>query len=136
MKKQFLFIAIAFISFGQLKAQTFAAVDVAPEITTEKKEKITRADIADFRNEGKAIVENIQKLQIYPECAMDYGIEGRVVLAIEFDGEIKSVKVVTSGGEVLDNAALEAVKEFEKHYQAEGKQTKKMNIYVPFLFKL
>ena len=136
MKKQILFIAIVLISFTQLQAQNFAAVEVAPETTTAKKEKITRADISDFRNEGKVIVEKIQKLQIYPERAMDYGVEGRVVLGIEFDGEIKSVKVVKSAGDVLDNAALKAVKEFEKHYQAEGKQTKKMNIYVPFLFEL
>jgi len=137
MKKQFLFIAIVLISFAQLNAQDHVAMlDIAPTKTIVKKEKITKADISDYKNEEKVIVEKIQKLKIYPERAMAYGVEGRVVLGVEFDGEIQSVKVMKSGGEVLDNAALKAVKEFEKHYKAEGKKTKKMNIYVPFLFKL
>jgi len=127
MKKQFLFIVIVLISFTQLNAQDqIAMLDTAPVKATVKKEKITSKDITEFKNEEK----------VYPELAMDYSIEGRVVLGIEFDGEIQSVKVVKSGGELLDNAALKAVKEYEKHYQAEGKKTKLMNIYVPFSFKL
>ncbi len=137
MKKQFLFIAIVLISFTQLNAQdNLAMLDMGTVKTTVKKEKVTKEDISDLKNEGKIIVENIQKLQVYPERAMDYGVEGRVVLGIEFDGKIKNVKVIKSAGEVLDNAALEAVKEFEKHYQAEGKTIKEMNIFVPFLFKI
>ena len=137
MKKQFLFVAIVLISFAQLKAQDqIAMLDIAPEKTIVKKEKITKKDISDFKNEEKAIVEKIQKLKIYPVRAMDYGVEGRVVLAIEFDGTIQNVKVVKSGGTLLDNAALEAVKEYENHYQEKGLTSKKMNIYVPFSFKL
>lgn len=137
MKKQFLFIAIVLISFAQLNAQNqIAMLDIAPEKITEKKEKITKEDISDFKNEEKAIVEKIQKLQIYPERAMDYGVEGRVVLAVEFNGTIQNVKVVKSGGTLLDNAALEAVKEYENHYQKKGLTSKKMKIYVPFSFQL
>ena len=136
MKKQFLFIVIALISFTQLNAQDFAAVEMTTDKTTVKKDKITRADISDFQNEQKEIINKIQALKLYPERAMDYGVEGRVVLEVEFDGKVKSVNVVKSAGKTLDNAALNAVKEYEKHYLAKGKEIKKLKFFVPILFKI
>ena len=59
-----------------------------------------------------AIWKKINRSKYYPEMARRQGVEGspKVVFSISEDGRVGGVKVVeSSGNEILDNAAIEAI---------------------------
>lgn len=59
------------------------------------------------------IWKKINRAKYYPEMARRQGVEGapKVAFSILEDGKVSQVKIVeSSGNEILDNAAMEAIR--------------------------
>ncbi len=90
-----------------------------------------------FIKEKLSVVSSlVQKNITYPPIARRMGWEGRVVLAITIreDGHLESVEIITSSGyEVLDRNAVEAVK---KSCHLFPKPPVKVRVILPVAYKL
>jgi TonB family protein len=75
----------------------------------------------------------------YPEQARKNGIEGRTVVRalIDFDGSISAMEIYSSSGnEILDNAALSAVKRSTFEPASHKGKAVKVWVSIPIQFKL
>jgi protein TonB len=75
---------------------------------------------------------------IYPEAAKAQGIKGRVTLRVELDaaGEVSEISVLKSDSELLNEAAITAVKKVKfKPAQLEGKPIA-CTVIIPVDFRL
>jgi len=82
----------------------------------------------------------IEKNKLYPATARNQGLKGRVILSlvISLQGEVHSLIIKTSSGyEVLDNAALSAVRRAVPFPVPPGKFFKKnISLTIPILFEI
>lgn len=86
---------------------------------------------------AKTIGEN--RKPVYPAYARRRGIEGRVILGVTVsaDGKVANVGVVQSSRyDVLDEAAVEAVRKWRFHPARENGKAVASNLNVPITFRL
>lgn len=73
----------------------------------------------------------------YPESAQKAGLEGKVIVKVEVDerGRVSKALIIRSSGyEILDSAALEAVKKFKFEPAVENGRPIKSSLMIPFAF--
>ena len=73
---------------------------------------------------------------IYPEHAMDLGLEGNVVLRFKVDelGNVSNIQIIQSGGYLLDEAAMAAVTRTEWIPATQNNQSYSVLFQLPFKF--
>ena len=88
-----------------------------------------------WASEKPVLIKSVEP--VYPELARKAGIEGNVVTKVLIDkkGNIEIAEILKSVP-MLDNAALEAVKEFQFKPGKQGDKYVKIWMAIPFKFKL
>ena len=73
---------------------------------------------------------------IYPELAMDLGLEGNVTLRFRVDefGNVSNIQIIQSGGHLLDEAAMAAVTCMEWIPATKNNQNLSVLFELPFKF--
>ena len=74
----------------------------------------------------------------YPDSALREGIEGSPLIRVEFDAEGRVIEAHierSSGSAVLDQAALEAVSNFEFDVESSDSQGGNLSIEIPFVLE-
>lgn len=82
----------------------------------------------------RALYDNIS----YPEAAYNEGIEGRVIVqfVVNEDGSVQDINVVRSAGELLDEAAVEAISMLEFEPGLQNGEPVKVMMTQPVVFRL
>jgi len=82
----------------------------------------------------QALASNV----IYPGEAKEKGIEGKVFLRVKINekGEVDSIAIIKGAHELLDQAAIEAVKKTKFTPGEQRGKKVKVEISVPIMFKL
>lgn len=82
--------------------------------------------------------QSLRKKTYYPPSALDQGLEGRVL--VEFvvgeDGDVESPRVVNGAHEILDQAALRAVRRLECAPGKRGSRPVRAEVTKPVVFAL
>lgn len=75
---------------------------------------------------------------VYPKLAMAAGIEGKVYvrLWVDTDGKVHDIKVIKSDNDVLNQATIDAARQFEFVPATVGGKPVSMWVTVPFKFKI
>ncbi|MBC8375042.1 MAG: energy transducer TonB [FCB group bacterium] len=75
---------------------------------------------------------------IYPDLAVDMGLEGNVTLRFRVDefGNVSNIQVIRSGGYLLDEAAMAAVSRTEWIPASHNNQNYSVLFQLPFKFCL
>jgi TonB family protein len=131
------FSLLTFIFFGtpplpaQIAADTTSAVIVAE--AQDKQEKKIPADMQELDEQPTPIKTASPK---YPESAMRDTLEGTIYLRVTIgqEGTIADIKIEKGVREDLNNAAIEAMKQWKPPTQ-KGKPVK-TSVVVPFRFRL
>jgi len=118
-----------------VKSQYSWAMNIPAETDIEDSAYIISADTM------PQIIGGLQALSnnvVYPEKAKQSGTEGRVYIQVYLDESGKVVKslVIKSAGELLDNAALSAIKKTRFMPAIVNGKPVKAKIVVPIFFKL
>ncbi|HKB84669.1 MAG TPA: energy transducer TonB [Ignavibacteriaceae bacterium] len=118
-----------------VKSQYSWAMNIPAETDIEDSAYIITADTM------PQIIGGLQALSnnvVYPEKAKQSGTEGRVYIQVYLDESGKVVKslVIKSAGELLDNAALSAIKKTRFTPAIVNGKPVKAKIVVPIFFKL
>ena len=81
--------------------------------------------------------EALKRMVVYPTLARDAGIEGSVVLQfrVSTSGKIEDLKVVKSGGHILDAAATAAVTKVRWEPARYGEQAVNSAYQLPIEFR-
>ena len=96
--KIFLSISLTFLIFTSSNAQDVAFVKSTPAtFTTEKSDPIAIVP-ASFKDGHAALTAYFKNHIIYPEKALEYGIEGKVKLLVQLNekGQVKGTRIVES----------------------------------------
>ena len=75
---------------------------------------------------------------IYPDLAMDIGLEGNVTLRFRVDkfGNVSNIQIIQSGGFLLDEAAMAAVSRTEWLPASQNNQNYSVLFQLPFKFSI
>lgn len=142
MKKSFFLFALSLLTIVSVQSQdTFATINTGAKIDLNKTlgNEISSIEMDEnkFRKIEKEVIEKLQNEVKYPELALQFEVEGTVLLQFTFDGEIKELKVVKSVGAGCDKAAIKALENFPKLYQEfGGENVDEIKIIVPFRFEI
>lgn len=136
----------------QKKVEQVAKLEpaAAPEAVAEKQEEVKPVEVASVQQATvqKSVVQtgplfNAAYLNNpapeYPSAAKRRGIEGTVVLGVQVTASGRAAHITihkTSGSELLDFAALEAVSKWEFVPARAGSQNVDSNVRVPITFSL
>ena len=92
--------------------------------------------VTDGRVRPPALVSRVDA--VYPPDALAAGAEGDVAVEVTVgvDGAVSDARVVSSGGDAFDQAALTAVRQWKFEPAREGETPVAVRIRVPFSFRL
>lgn len=132
-------LKLRFAPAGQLPADTLTTVSVAPSedkfepfLVVEKMPRFRGGDLSVFRS---WVSQNLS----YPREAMDFRIEGRVLLSfvVEKDGSVSNITLLESPNTLLSEAAIAVVEKSPKWQPGmqEGK-TVRVRYTLPLDFRL
>lgn len=99
----------------------------------------SKDDFVEFEQEPKVDLNKLAKLTVYPELARKAGIQGRVLVRVLIgsDGNVRKTAIEESDNLILNDAAVEAIKNYGKFSPAIQKG-KPINCWVliPVTFRL
>ena len=143
MKNLILFFAISMMSIFTIQAQneiTYTNTNsVVNDAFTNKDVKTPFSLKLKIKQDVLDIIQSLDGELIYPEIAEGYNAEGKVVLEVLYDGELKNITIKKGDSWYFNNAA---VKSMEKVQNTFNKKTdriavpKPFKIMVPFQFSL
>jgi periplasmic protein TonB len=125
------------ISASDAKPAESVAPESAPQVAMATHP--TPAVKADYSWLAESLRRRLAELKRYPSAARLNGWEGKVVLraVIRADGHLSEVKVHRSSGyEVLDNAAMEAIRLVCPLHMRQPLGTSEVAVYVPIVYSL
>lgn len=139
--RNLILVIIVMLSFTLSSNAQFASANVNDSSTLSESETSSDFEMtkemerSTFIKIQKEVVRKIQQEIVYPELAYENEIEGKVLVAIVFDGHISKMEVVESLGAGCDEAALKAMQNFPKYYkELGGKNIRPLKVIVPFTF--
>ena len=129
--------ASAAAAASDAKLAESVAQESAPQVAMAT--RLSPAVKADYGWLGESLRRRLAELKRYPSAARLNGWEGKVVLraVIRADGHLSEVKVHRSSGhEVLDNAAMEAIRLVCPLHMANAMGVAEVAVYVPIVYSL
>lgn len=144
MKKQSLLLILSLFTFFGLSAQEdlLAEKSNCSSITCALQKEYTpnydeEMDLA-VKKELNLFVEYLNEAIEYPELSRLYNIEGKMVIRIVFDGEIKDLKVVESLNPQCDKIVEEKIRKYAKDWDGASKYKNipKLTIKIPIDFRM